>query len=199
MIGNNIADARKKRGISQRGLAIKTGITNATISRIEKGLVTPDIATLQKLSQTLGVPINILLDENLINNKIIATVLGSIPAGIPLEAIEDIIDYEELDPEHFKNVTYYGLKVRGDSMAPEIKNNDIVILKVQDDCESGDICAVMVNGFEATLKRVKKDAPGITLIPLNTAGYMPQFFSNEQIETLPIKIIGKVVEVRRSY
>ena len=57
---------------------------------------------------------------------------------------------------------------------------------------------VLVNGDEATLKRIKKEPGGLMLIPNNSA-YEPMFFTNEQIETLPVRIMGKVVELRAKF
>lgn len=81
-------------------------------------------------------------------------------------------------------------------MYPDYLDGDTIILEKIEDCESGEDCIVMVNGNDGTFKRVIKSENGIILQPLNTA-YSPMIYSNEQIETLPIKIIGKVVELRR--
>lgn len=62
--------------------------------------------------------------------------------------------------------------------------------------DSGDIAIVMVNGDEATVKRVKKQEDGITLIATNTSVYEPHFYSNQEIRDLPVRILGKVVELR---
>ena len=93
---------------------------------------------------------------------------------------------------------FFGLKVKGDSMSPRIQDGDVVIVKKQNTCETGDVCVVMVNGFDATLKQVKKDYNGIMLVPFNTE-YKPMFYSNKDIEELPIRIIGKVVELRGKF
>ena len=83
-------------------------------------------------------------------------------------------------------------------MSPRILNGDVVIVRKQDDCESGDICVVMVNGFDATLKQVKKDFNGITLVPFNQE-YKPMFYSNKDIAELPVRILGKVIELRGKF
>ena len=83
-------------------------------------------------------------------------------------------------------------------MAPRIQSGDIVIVRKQETAESGDICVVMVNGFDATLKQIKRDYNGISLVPFNP-DYKPMFYSNKDIEELPIKIIGKVVELRGKF
>lgn len=82
-------------------------------------------------------------------------------------------------------------------MEPRILNGDIVIVRRQDNVDNDDIAIVLVNGNEATAKRVKKQEDGITLIATNTSVYEPHFYSNKEIQSLPVKILGKVVELRR--
>ena len=84
-------------------------------------------------------------------------------------------------------------------MIPEFKEGDIVIVKEQPDVESGEIAVVLVNGDEATLKKVKKDQNGIFLYAFNPDVYEPHFYSNHDIETLPVRIVGKVIENRREW
>ena len=125
-------------------------------------------------------------------------VLGRIPAGIPIEMIEDVIDYEDISEDMLKGgKEYFALKIKGDSMNPDYLENDIIIVLKQSDCESGQDCVVAVNGDDATFKRVFKTDQGITLQPLNNR-YMPVFYSNEDIINKPIKILGVVKQVRRN-
>lgn len=125
-------------------------------------------------------------------------VLGTIPAGIPLEAIEDIHDWEEIPAAWADGGReYFGLQVKGDSMYPQYLEGDTVILRKATTCDSGDDCAVLVNGDEATLKRVFLHEGGaIELRPVNTA-YPPRTYSSAEVEALPVQIIGVVVELRR--
>ena len=83
-------------------------------------------------------------------------------------------------------------------MEPQILDNDVVICKCQSDVESGDIAIILVNGDEATCKQIKKSQEGVTLIGFNPLVYPPHFYSNKEIEELPVNVIGKVVELRRS-
>lgn len=125
-------------------------------------------------------------------------VLGAIPAGIPLEAIEDILDWEEIPASWGSgDRQYFGLRVKGDSMYPRYLDGDTVILKKETTCESGDDCAVLVNGEEATLKQVMIKGDGsLELRPTNPA-YPPRTYSPAEIESIPVQIIGVVVELRR--
>ena len=126
-------------------------------------------------------------------------VLGVIPAGIPIEAIEDILDYEEISEDMASRGEYFALKVKGVSMHPIINDGDVVIVKQQDDADSGKICVVMINGFDATLKRIKKEPNGIWILPENPySDFKPAFYTNQQIIDTPVRIIGVAVEIRRS-
>ena len=138
-------------------------------------------------------------ENNIVSSPSSAVVLvyGTIPAGIPMECIEDILDTEEIPASMLKGgKQYFGLKVKGNSMFPAYLNGDTVIFEKVDDCESGQDCVVMVNGNDGTFKRVLKNENGIILQPLNSE-YEPLVFTNEQINNLPVKIIGIAKEIRR--
>lgn len=123
--------------------------------------------------------------------------LGKVPAGTPIEAIQDIIGYEEIPASMLINGNdYFALKVEGDSMYPDYMSGDILIIKQQSDCKSGDDCIVMVNGDDATFKRVIKQDNSIILKPLNN-NYEPYYFNEDDIIKMPVKIIGIAIEVRR--
>ena len=138
-------------------------------------------------------------ENNIVSSPSSAVVLvyGTIPAGIPMECIEDVLDTEEIPASMLKGgKQYFGLKVKGNSMFPAYLNGDTVIFEKVDDCESGQDCVVMVNGNDGTFKRVLKNENGIILQPLNSE-YEPLVFTNEQINNLPVKIIGIAKEIRR--
>lgn len=124
-------------------------------------------------------------------------ILGKVPAGVPIEAIEDIIGYEEIPASMLRDGNnYFSLKIDGDSMYPDYKTGDIIIIRQQNNCNSGDDCIVMVNGDDATFKRVIKQEKSIILKPLNN-NYEPYYFDEYEILTKPVKIVGVAVEVRR--
>src|SRR5699024_9628112 len=122
-------------------------------------------------------------------------VVGRVAAGIPIEAIEDVIDIEEISDEMDKTGECFGLEISGDSMEPKFSDGDVVIVRKQNDAESDDIVIAMVNGDDATCKKLKKYDDGIALISTNPA-YDPMYFSKEEIETKPVRILGRVVELR---
>jgi repressor LexA len=125
-------------------------------------------------------------------------VLGQVAAGIPIEAIEEILDWEEIPSTMAATGSYFGLRIKGDSMLPDIKEGDIAIVRQQEEVENGEIAVVLVNGDEATVKRIKMTDSGIMLIPNNPA-YEPLFYSKDEIENKPVQIIGRVVELRRKF
>jgi len=118
-------------------------------------------------------------------------------SGIPIEAIEEIFDYEEIPAKWMAGgKDYFALKIQGDSMNPKYLDGDIVIFLKSPDCENGSECAVIVNGDDATFKKIRKGRDGIILMPINTE-YEPNHYTNEQIESLPVTIIGIAKEIRR--
>lgn len=125
-------------------------------------------------------------------------VYGSVAAGIPLDAIQDIEDYEEITEDMARTGEYAALKIKGNSMLPRFTEGDVVIVRLQDDVDNGDIAIVMVNGDEATCKKIKKTPEGVMLISTNP-DYEPMFYSNQEIADLPVRIWGKVVELRAKF
>ena len=125
-------------------------------------------------------------------------VLGTVAAGIPISAVEDILDYEEV-PQSWENQgEFFGLRIKGDSMQPKMDDGDVVIVRQQSDANSGDTVIALVNGDDATCKKLQKTENGIMLVSTNP-NYLPMFFTNEEIVTKPVVILGKVVELRSKF
>nr|DAO84302.1 MAG TPA: Repressor protein CI [Caudoviricetes sp.] len=138
------------------------------------------------------------LDAHAPGDAIRIPVLGYVAAGIPIEAIEDIVGWEDISKVRYGSGEYFGLQVQGHSMEPKISDGDVVIVRRQPDVDSGDIAVVLVNGDDATVKKVKKSPQGVTLIPSNPA-YEPMYYTNAEIESLPVQILGRVVELRAKF
>lgn len=174
-------------------------LSSATVSSWCNGKKLPRMGKIQMLADYFHIEKSDLLEEkktlDYSKKAVTINVLGSVAAGIPFEAVENIVDTEEISEELAKTGTFFGLKIKGDSMEPRICNGDVVIVKQQDDAESGDIVIALVNGDEATCKRLTKYAGGIGLISLNSK-YEPMMFSEDDVINKPVKIIGKVVELR---
>lgn len=204
-IGNNIRYLRTQRGYSQEELAEKLGYKSyTTITKWESGVSEPTLKKANEIASFFNLSVNELCYKDLSAPSIthdktshgaLIKVLGRVAAGIPIEAVEDIIDTEEISEELARTGEFFGLQIHGDSMEPRIYDGDVVIVRQQDDAESGEIVIAMVNGDDAVCKRLSKYAGGISLISLNSK-YDPLIFTNEDIASKPVRIIGKVVELR---
>lgn len=213
---NKIYELRTRLQMTQDEFAEYCGVSRISIARYEAGTKISR-SNAVKISRACGVSLDYLLNDS---DRAFETqkldqvppkpvrpgqkeyisipVLGSIPAGIPFEAIEDIIDWEDLAVEDTApGKKYFGLQIKGDSMEPEYRSGDTIIVQQQVDCSSGDDCVVMVNGYDATFKRVRLQENGLTLQPLNSK-YEPRFFNAKEIQDLPVRILGVVVEIRRN-
>lgn len=192
-------------------LANASGVSKASISQYLNGSHAPSNISSGKMAKILKVnPVWLMgfdvpmieidpkQNTHLAHKGVIINVLGRVAAGIPIEAIEDIIDTEEITEELAKTGTFFGLKIKGDSMTPNICDGDVVIVRQQDDAKNGDIVIATINGDEATCKRLRKCKEGIELISSNPS-YDPFEFNNEEILSKPVKIIGKVIELRRKF
>lgn len=195
---------RKEIGLSAETVAERLGVSPATIYRYEKKDIkkfpTDILEPLAKVLHTTPAFLLGIDDDNKNKSKtaVKIPVLGLVRAGIPMDAVEHIIDYEEISEEMARQGEFFGLQIKGDSMEPKISEGDVVIVRKQPDVESGEIAIVLVNGDEATIKKVQKFDGGINLIPSNSA-YDVMTYTNEQIEKLPIRILGKVVELRAKF
>lgn len=199
----NLKYFRMMNGLSQQRLANKLGVSRSTVAMWETGKSQPDNSLLLKSAQILNVSVDELLGNESApqksDNTIKVPVLGYVAAGIPIEQIEDILDYEELDPERFNpHCEYFALKIRGDSMQPRIMDGDVVIVRKQPSVESGEIAIVCVNGEEATCKQVRKHEDGLSLISLNQS-YAPMYFTPKEVAEKPVTILGKVIELRGKF
>lgn len=200
---------------SVRRFSFKIDIPYTTVDSIlKRGIDNSNVGNVIKICKALNISIdNLLEDKTIVNNLVLEEqsnlkpvtldrdvvkipVLGRIPAGMPFEAIEDTytIDYEEI-PRNWLNggKKYFALKLDGDSMEPDFKNGDVVVFLKSPACESGQYCCVKVNGFDATFKEVKILENGILLSALNknnSTNFTDTFYTKEQIENLPVEIIG---------
>lgn len=202
IIANNITKYLELNNKTQLELAEYMQVSQATGSNWCKGLKMPRMSKIDMICTFFSIERSDLLNESSPANPkkcgVVINVLGRVAAGIPLEAIEDIIDTEEISEEMAKTGEFFGLQINGDSMEPKFSKGDVVIVRKQDDAESGDIVIAMVNGDDATCKRLKKYQKGIGLVSTNPA-YEPMYFSNKEIEEKPVRIIGKVVELRAKF
>lgn len=201
----NINERRKQLNLTLKEIADYVGVSEATVSRWESG----NIANMRRdriaaLAQILKVsPIDIMgvTDDDNYDDSIKSVqipVLGYVKAGIPMTAIENIIDYEEISQEQARTGEFFGLQIKGDSMEPKISDGDVVIVRKQETVENGEIAVVLINGDDATVKKFYKTDAGIKLVSTNPT-YDPFFFTPDEVNTLPVSVIGKVVELRAKF
>lgn len=217
--GTVLKQLRKDNSLTQAELARLTGLKVSAISMYENGNREPNFETLEIFADFFNVDMNVLLgrEKKSDTTKLLPTtqiventptsksnrkiaripLLGRVAAGIPIEAIENIEDYEEMyipaleDPHD-----YFALRIVGHSMEPRIWDGDVVIVHKQSDVDSGQIAVVLVNGDDATVKQIKKSDAGLTLIGLNPTVYSPHFYTADEVNHLPVRILGAVCEVR---
>lgn len=216
----------KERGVKNIDVSRATGIPASTFSDWKKGKSSPKRDKIEKIAEffeinpdwlagTSDFKTNKEILENFDNksnldvikgqmidvqeNTTRIKVLGKVAAGVPRHMQDEyVIGYEDVSNDMIKDDTVFGLEINGDSMSPRILKGDVVIVREQNDAESGDVVIVTINGDEATCKRLMKYADGISLISFNPA-YEPMTFSNKEIEEKPVRIIGKVIENRSRF
>ena len=189
-LGELIKNYREEHGMSQGDFSKISGISVSYLSVLERNKrpstntpVEPSFSIVKKCADAMGVDYEILMQrldgKDVTQNKgklskgITINVLGRVAAGIPIEAIEDIIE-------------------------PKISSGDVVIVRRQNDAESGEIVIAAINGSEATCKKLQKYDNGIALVSMNPA-YPPMYFDRKEIESKPLTIIGRVVELRAKF
>ncbi|MCI8486820.1 MAG: hypothetical protein HFJ20_07185 [Clostridia bacterium] len=125
-------------------------------------------------------------------------ILGTVKAGYDYLAQENIIDYIAFKLDGSDKENYYALNVVGDSMEPLFDDGDTVIVHKQDDFKNGENCVVLINGEEATVKKVYKKDNGLELQAVNPY-YPTKLFSEEDIKKYPVKVIGVVEKSIRNF
>ena len=200
-IKDNIKNRRSELGLTLEEVAKLVGVSRQTIQKYENGIINNIPSDkIELLSYALRTtPAHIMgwtQEPKLQGIKI--PVLGYVRAGVPISAVEEVLDEEEISADMARDGDYFALRIKGDSMEPKISEGDVVIVRQQEDADSGAIVIVVVNGDEATCKKLLKFNNGIRLVPSNPA-YEPIYYSAEEIESLPVKIVGKVVELRAKF
>ena len=204
-IGAMIYSRRKELGLTLEDVGNYVGVSKSTVKKWETGYIKnmrrDKIALLSELLHLD--PINFVAEEQTAAFTAPAVripVYGKVAAGIPIAAVtdfssEDPDDWEEIPAQMARSGEYIALRIDGDSMEPRIRKGDVVIVRLQEQVESGDIAIVFVNGDDAVCKRVRWTDAGLTLISSNPS-YEPLFFTPAEVESLPVRFLGKVVELR---
>ena len=217
----NIKTICAKKGISVSELEKSLNLPRSSIAKYNTN--TPSVEKVRIIAERLNVTIDELMGmpsipritnqyvyESLRNAKEsiaplssiphrhLIPVLGRVSAGFPIEAEQEILDWEEISDSMAATGEFFALKIQGDSMEPKFSHGDTVIIKQQQTAEDGDFVIAIVNGNEGVCKKLKKYKDGIALVSLNPA-YSPMYFSKEEINTTPVQIIGLVKELRAKF
>lgn len=195
---NRLKELREAKQLFQSDMAKFLGISTPAYSYYESGKRNMTDKTVQKLAGFFGVSTDYLLGADNKNNKKLLPVLGTVKAGYNYLAEENIIDYIEPHMNISNPDDYFGLVVKGDSMAPYFEDGDYVLVHKQDDFESRKVCIVLINGDEATIKKVIKTNEGIELHCFNPY-YPSRKYTFKEMQDLKIKIIGVVEQQIRSW
>ena len=190
---------------TQLEIAKSIGVSPQTFNTWCKGIAIPRMGKVQALADYFNINKSDLIEDKKLNIDTVPIesgytipVLGRVAAGYGKEAVEEVIGQIEISPALAATGDYFGLLIKGDSMIPTLYDGDTVIVQRVDDAESGDLVIALVNGHDATCKRLQKYAEGIALIPQNPV-YEPMRFTESEIDTTPVKILGKVIEMRRKF
>lgn len=195
---NRLKELREKKELFQSDVAKFLGISTPAYSYYENSKRNMPAETAIKLSKFFNVSVDYLLGIETANKSLLP-VLGTVKAGYNYLAQENIIDYIDpsiniADPEN-----YFGLIVKGDSMSPLFDEGDYLIVhKLDGEFNTNDICIVLINGDEATVKKVVKTDTGIELHAFNPY-YPVKKFTYEEMDKLPVRIIGVVVRQIRNW
>lgn len=203
-----LAEAMRIRNIKASELSEKAHIPKSAISQYLSGLYEAKQKSIFKLASVLNVSeswlmgLDVPMSRGMHSvplselNQTEIPVLGRVKAGYDYLAQENVIGHVFLDFKPSDVENYYALQVTGDSMEPLFSDGDIAIVHKQDDFENGNTCIILVNGDEATVKKAVKKDDGIELIAMNPY-YPPRHFTKNEMDEIPVKVIGKVIEARK--
>ncbi|RHM98357.1 LexA family protein [Dielma fastidiosa] len=182
---------KEQLGLTVEDLMREVGVSRATLFRWMAGTTTRIPASkLEKLAAVLQTSVDHLtgMDET----SIMKPILGTVKAGYDLFAEENILGYEEVSEKESQLGDYY-LRVQGDSMTgSRIYDNDLLYIKACDYVESGQIAIVIIAHQEVTVKKViwKQD---MMILEATNPNYENRYYTKEEVNELPVQIIGRVV------
>lgn len=188
-------------GKDRKELALIWGFPYSTVTEWVNGKKYPRMDRIEIMANFFGCEKSDLIEDR-DNCKIKAhriPVYGKVAAGIPLDMVEDIIGFEEIPARWGDPSDYFCLQIEGNSMEPRILSGDVVVVRKQADADTGDVVIYSVNGEAAACKRLRKMDDGLMFIPFNNDDHFPQMYNWEEVESLPVQILGRVVELRGKF
>lgn len=197
-IGRNITKRLIEKDKTQQDMCNDLGWKKGTVSAWVNGTRMPKMDKIDIMCKYFGCERDDLLfdaREVKMMRSVSIPVYARVAAGIPLEASEEIVDREEIPKKWTEFGDYYGLRIRGDSMQPRIEEGDVVIVRKQSTADDGQTVIALVNGSDAVCKKLKVYKDGIALVSNNPI-YAPMYFSTSDTQDIPVRIIGRVVEIR---
>lgn len=194
-VASNIDYYLRKAGENQVQLAKVLNVTKQAVSSWITADRMPRFEYINAMADHFGVSPEEILG---LKQSVQIPVLGRVHAGQTTYANEEILDYVDVNPLKLTEEEHFGLYVQGDSMMPELHNGDLVIVRRQPSLENGDLGVFSIGDSETTIKQYQKLKRHIVLQALNES-YESWMYSFQEFDELPVLILGKVVEVRRSY
>ena len=208
---NRLEKAMQMRNLKASELSEKAHIPKSAISQYLSGLYEAKQKSIFKLASVLNVseawlmgmdvPMEKITKLDKLGNPVTEIpLLGTVKAGYDYMAQENWEGMIEVDKNIIKDGSdYFALKIKGDSMSPVLIEDDIVIIKKQEDFENGDLVVAIINGDEATIKKGRKNDTSIVLQPFNTADYEPLIFTYDEVKNIPVTIVGIVKQLKREF
>lgn len=186
-------------GENQPDIAEVLGVTKSAVNSYFTGTKMPRMDRIKKLADHFGCNVSDLIDDKTVEDQITAVaipVLGTVPAGVPIEAIEEVLGYEEIPKNMADTGEFFCLRVEGNSMYPLLYSGEIIVIKKQESADNGDIVVALIDHADATVKRFKR-VPGGIILEAENPEYNSLYFNEKQIQNERVRIIGKAVESRK--
>lgn len=200
-MSNNIRRYLDMKGVTRLQICDDLNIKYTTFADWINGKTYPRMGKIELMANYFGCEKSDLIEERFVGAQTRAhkiPVYGKVAAGVPLEMVEDILDYEEIPAKWGDPSDFFCLKVNGESMRPKMDDGDVIVVRKQSDADTGDVVVFSVNGESASCKKLRKAENGLFFMPTNN-DFEPMFYSNEDIKALPVQILGKVVELRAKF
>lgn len=203
-VSERIKEALQFNNMKQADLIKITGINKSALSSYISGKYIPKQTNIYLMAKALNVNEAWLMGKDVSKERTIPKeyssrsyripVLGRVAAGIPIDAIEEIVDYEEINDKLASLGELFALMIKGDSMSPRICDGDVVIVRKQNAADSGDVVIATINGDDAVCKKLMIYDSAIIL-----RSYNPVYEDIDVTGRVDFQIWGKVIELRGKF